>query len=73
MATKNKRPVTTDARPVFAPSDTPAELSTKVVVVANHLNLNLKLMAIEPLFLGKIMELHLGMFWLQPKSILLMR
>ena len=33
IASKNKKPVTTDARPVLAPSDTPEELSTKVVVV----------------------------------------
>ena len=33
MDTRNKNPVTTDARPVLAPSPTPEELSTKVVVV----------------------------------------
>ena len=33
MATRNNRPVTTEARPVLAPAPTPAELSTKVVVV----------------------------------------
>ena len=33
MASRNKHPVTTEARPVLAPSPTPAELSTKVVVV----------------------------------------
>ena len=31
--TRNKSPVTTDARPVLPPSATPAELSTNVVVV----------------------------------------
>ena len=31
--TKNNKEVTTDARPVLAPSETPDELSTKVVVV----------------------------------------
>ena len=30
---KNRKPVTTDARPVLPPSATPAELSTNVVVV----------------------------------------
>ena len=33
IASRNKNPVTTDAKPVLAPSPTPAELSTKVVVV----------------------------------------
>ena len=33
MEIRNRNPVTTDARPVLAPADTPAELSTKVVVV----------------------------------------
>ena len=33
IATKNKRPVATEASPVLAPAPTPAELSTKVVVV----------------------------------------
>ena len=33
IAAKNKSPVTTEANPVLAPSPTPAELSTKVVVV----------------------------------------
>ena len=32
-ASRNRRPVTTDARPVRAPADTPVLLSTKVVVV----------------------------------------
>ena len=30
---RNKNPVTTEAKPVLAPAATPAELSTKVVVV----------------------------------------
>ena len=33
IASRNKKPVTTDARPVLAPAPTPAELSTNVVVV----------------------------------------
>lgn len=33
IESKNKTPVTTEARPVLAPAATPAELSTKVVVV----------------------------------------
>ena len=33
IETKNSNAVTTDARPVLAPSETPEELSTKVVVV----------------------------------------
>ena len=33
IARRNKKPVTTDASPVLAPSPTPAELSTNVVVV----------------------------------------
>ena len=33
IAIKNRKPVTTDARPVLAPSATPEELSTNVVVV----------------------------------------
>lgn len=33
IATRNSIPVTTDASPVLAPAPTPAELSTKVVVV----------------------------------------
>ena len=31
IASRNKKPVTTDARPVLAPAPTPAELSTNVV------------------------------------------
>ena len=33
IAIRNMNPVTTDAKPVLAPAPTPAELSTKVVVV----------------------------------------
>ena len=33
MATRNRSPVTIEASPVLAPAPTPAELSTKVVVV----------------------------------------
>ena len=33
MAIRNRKPVTTEARPVLAPAPTPAELSTNVVVV----------------------------------------